>query len=517
MNTTTTENKQVTRAAVYTRISRDKSGERLGVQRQLESCRALAVQLGWEIDASHIYSDDDLSAFTGRKRPGFENMLAALRAGEIAGLLCWHPDRLYRRLDDLVRLFEAAPGVEIRSVNGGALDLSNASGKMLATILGGVASYESEHKIERQLAAARQKAEKGKPQWKRAFGYLPDTRDKRDDDGTRQIDPKTGPLVVQAYAALLAGSTLMDICQLFNDAQAFGMNGKPWTPTTVSLFMRSPRNAGLREYRGELVYGKDGKPVKGTWPPLVPVSTWRAAQADVLNAPDRKKPGRKSVRRHPLTSVMRCGKPGCGGYLAGNWVMTKTGGQPGRPKAGEPKPTHDGQVKHSITYSCRKCHGVAVRAEHAEPLLRKLVGGRLALPDAENLLKAEGLDDAEAEALRVESTSLYAQIAAAEAEYDDGIIDGRRLAARVERVNDKLAVIRRKEHDAERVRVLDGIPLGRPAAVAAVAALSDDRFRAVLGLLCEITVAPVGKGGKRFDRKRVQVRWHHPVHGDIAA
>ena len=33
--------------------------------------------------------------------------------------------------------------------------------------------------------AARARAERGRPQWKRAFGYVPDTRRKEDDDGTR--------------------------------------------------------------------------------------------------------------------------------------------------------------------------------------------------------------------------------------------------------------------------------------------------------------------------------------------
>ena len=51
------------------------------------------------------------------------------------------------------------------------------------------------------------------------------------------------------------------------------------------MFLRKPRNAGLRAHNGEIVG-------KGTWPALVDESTWRAAQA-VLNAPGRA-PGRKS-------------------------------------------------------------------------------------------------------------------------------------------------------------------------------------------------------------------------------
>jgi hypothetical protein len=48
-----------------------------------------------------------------------------------------------------------------------------------------------------------------------------------------------------------------------------GVNGEPWSASTLSLFLCSRRNAGLRSHNGEIVLGEDGQPVKGTWPPLV--------------------------------------------------------------------------------------------------------------------------------------------------------------------------------------------------------------------------------------------------------
>ena len=39
----------MTRAAIYSRISRDFTGERAGVARQEEDCRAKASALGWEV------------------------------------------------------------------------------------------------------------------------------------------------------------------------------------------------------------------------------------------------------------------------------------------------------------------------------------------------------------------------------------------------------------------------------------------------------------------------------------
>ena len=119
------------RAAIYTRISLDETGEGLGVQRQLEDCLALADRIGWEVVAH--YDDNDRSAYNHRKpRPGYQALLEAMRAGEFEALLCWHTDRLYRRMGDLETLIEIADekAVQIRTVEGGDLDLSTSAGRM---------------------------------------------------------------------------------------------------------------------------------------------------------------------------------------------------------------------------------------------------------------------------------------------------------------------------------------------------------------------------------------------------
>ncbi|WP_313861316.1 recombinase family protein, partial [Mycobacterium sp.] len=64
------------RAAIYTRISLDQAGQGLGVARQLEDCRALADKLGWSV--VKCFDDNDISAFSGKRRPGFEAMLDAM-------------------------------------------------------------------------------------------------------------------------------------------------------------------------------------------------------------------------------------------------------------------------------------------------------------------------------------------------------------------------------------------------------------------------------------------------------
>ena len=105
------------RAAVYTRISQDATGQRAGVTPQLEDCEALADRLGWEV--THRYGDNDLPASSGPTRPSFEAMLTAMADSEFGAVICWHPDRLFRSTKDLERLIDIANGrqVQLRTVN----------------------------------------------------------------------------------------------------------------------------------------------------------------------------------------------------------------------------------------------------------------------------------------------------------------------------------------------------------------------------------------------------------------
>lgn len=166
-----------------------------------------------------------------------------------------------------------------------------------------------------------------------------------------------------------------------------------------------------------------------------------------------------------------------------------------------------GQNGSDIIYVCKRCRGVSVRAKHAEPIVHNLVAERLARADAVELLKAEQHDAAEAEQLRAEVNSLLAEIDNIAMERADGLLTGRQAKLATDRLEGRLEAVQARQRDAERVRVFDGIPLGTDAAPAAVAALSPDRFRAVLDVLAEVTVEPKGKSGNRFDPARVQVTW----------
>lgn len=75
---------------IYTRVSLDRTGEALAVSRQEQECRKLAKSLGLRV--LQVYTDNDISATTGKVRPGFEAMLDA----QPTAIIAWHQDRLLR-------------------------------------------------------------------------------------------------------------------------------------------------------------------------------------------------------------------------------------------------------------------------------------------------------------------------------------------------------------------------------------------------------------------------------------
>jgi len=114
----------VTRATIYLRQSQDKAGEGAAVSRQLDACRALCHDKGWTVDA--VLTDNDVSATTGRVRPGFE----ALLASNPKRIVVWHVDRLVRLSRDLERVIDL--GVNVYAVKSGHVDLSNPAGRAVA-------------------------------------------------------------------------------------------------------------------------------------------------------------------------------------------------------------------------------------------------------------------------------------------------------------------------------------------------------------------------------------------------
>jgi DNA invertase Pin-like site-specific DNA recombinase len=458
------------RAGCYCRISSDPQDKRAGVDRQREDTAVMCEVNGWT--PVGFYVDNDRSSTNGDKRPEWERLLADMRAGEIDAVVVWNQDRGWRKMADLedLRPAFASLGVRLATTNVGTIDFNNPDDIFRVQVSTALSEMEVAKMRVRQLRAHRQRAERGVPQGRHAFGYLSDYTP----------DPVTAPLVRQAYEAVIRGEKITAIAASFNKAGALGGNGKPWSASTMSLFLRKPRNCGLRSHNGVIVGD-------GNWEGLVDRDTWEAAQtvmARNVHAP-------KSVRKHLLTGVLRCGKAGCDGHLSGNWVR----------QAGNP----DAKCAYRLAYACKTCRGVSVRAEHVEPLLQVALVERLSRSDAAKLLRKTTFNAAEDRKLRNEERVLRAKLAQLGKDFASAPPEFTQAA--LADVQAKLDALADRQQDQDRRRVLDGIPLGTAEVGAAITALTPDRYRAVWGLLATITVLPVGKGGHAFDPDRIDLAW----------
>lgn len=402
------------RAAIYTRISQDSTGQALGVARQLAECRQLADRLGWTVAAT--FSDNDISAYKGKRRPGFEALLKAMAAGEVDALICWHTDRLYRSMRDLERVIETADAakIQLKTVQGGDLDLSTSAGRMLGRILGATARQESEHTAERRKLANAQRRAAG--QWRldgpRPFGYT---------KTGEPLEPEASALR-QAVSDVLAGKSLRSIATEWNAAGLTTTRGGKWTNLQLRRTLANPLNAALVAH---MPHGSRERRIvgPGEWEPLIDTDTHHGLVA-YLSDPARK-PGSAFLRKHMLSGVARCGI--CGAKLYTIY-----------PYRGKGKPSPP-------TYSCRESSGahVARIGSLLDEYVEALVLAWFSQPKTRKRLSAllNGGRSVDVKALRAKRDALAARMDELARQSIRGDITGSQLASGTAEFKQQLAGI----------------------------------------------------------------------------
>lgn len=461
------------RAAIYCRISQDREGAGLGVERQRKDCEALAKRLGWTIIATH--TDNDLSAYSGKPRPGYRALLEDLESGSADAVLVWHTDRLHRsprELEEFVDLCERHK-VTTQTVQAGELDLATPSGRAMARTLGAWARFEVEHKSERTRRAQLQAAQEGK--WlggSRPFGW--DVRD----SSSATLNRAEAREVRNATKAILAGASLGSVIRDWNTRGVRTATGKTWSYATVRQVLTRPRNAGLSDYHGEIVG-------KSKWPPLVTEDSWRALCA-LLADPERRTSTTNRIK-WLLVGIGRCGI--CGGPLRSATVASNraTG------------------TKRTI-YRCSVPGGghVARAAIPVDDLVHAVMIERLSRPDVFDLLAVE--TTADTEGLRVEAVALRLRLGEVADSFAEGAVTKGQMERATARVNTRL-----RQVEADMAHHARGGALASLAGAAKPASawprLPLDRQRAILQDLLTITVLPSGKRGNAFDPELVRIEW----------
>lgn len=459
------------RAALYVRISRDPSGDMLGVQRQEKACRELCEVNGWT-PVEPIYVDDDRSAYSGKPRPGYVALLDAVKAHDVDVVVAWAPDRLTRSTLDLESLIDTveAAKVDIATVQSGIYDLSTPSGRMSARVVGAVARYESEHKSARLRAKAAEIAATGRVGGggSRPYGF---------NDDRRTIRRPEAKVIRDAARRIVAGETIRGVVADLNDRNVSTVSGKNWTVTSLHRILVAPRTAGLRQHQGQTIG-------KADWSPILDETTHHQLRAILLD-PDRRK--NHSARRYLLTGYVFCG-------LCNAKLVARPRSDKARSYVCATGPGNSG---------CGKIRALAESLEdHVAAMIAEAVdSGALAAATV-----VEPTDDdvtTTAEIGRVE-----AELDALADDYADGAISRdtyKRAAARLDarRVDARKSLTAGATVDRRASVLSDPAPLGERWQE-----LNFDQRRVVIDAVVDrIVVGPALKGRNFFDPDRVSISW----------
>lgn len=452
------------RCALYCRISDDRSGEGLGIERQVADCRELVARRGGTVVGEFL--DNSRSATSGRRRPEYERLLAAVESGTIDTVVAWSLDRLVRRTADLERLIETCDRhrVAILLVRGSDMDLSTPSGQLVARMLGAVARHEVDAKSDRQRRESRQRADRGLPPGgRRAFGY----------SGVDVVQGEADA-VRDAYERLLSGKTLTSIAEHLTASGWKTTAGGTWNVTGVRSMLLNPRYVAQRWHLGAYVG-------PGAWPAIVDEATWEAARI-LLTTPGRKPEG---------SNVLRW--LGSGYYLCG------------RCKVDVPmKATYRGIVARGTQariYKCPKC-SISRVADPVDHYVSLVAVEYLRRPDLADLLAKPDVD---LKPLQVEAKNLRDRRKAIPRMFALGTFTEAEAAETRQHIDDRLAEISALFAGAAARPALAEV-LSAPDPGAAWLARTVQRQQAVLREVMTVRLLPVGPGRKPFDPESVDIQ-----------
>jgi site-specific DNA recombinase len=289
-----TNDRNAVKAAGYIRVSTaEQAEEGLSLGEQERRIRAHADAQGWNVTA--VYADRGLKGgIPLAERPAGAEALAAAQG--LDRLVVLKLDRLGRSAPDLLSVIGhfTACGCHVVSVSE-AIDTSTATGRLLRTVLAGVAEFERDRIGERVRDIDRARAAAGRPHGGlRAYGY------RYAEDGSGLVIVQAEAVVVRRiFAEYVAGRSQLAITRdLIRDGVPTARGGR-WHQGTVRSMLANPIHAGLIEHEGETFPGEHEA--------IIDLTTWERAKALRATKARTHGPGRPPAGRHLFRrGMLRC-------------------------------------------------------------------------------------------------------------------------------------------------------------------------------------------------------------------
>ncbi|MCX4477003.1 recombinase family protein [Streptomyces cellulosae] len=262
-------------------------------------CRVVGVASDLNVSATKVppWKRKELGDWLNNRSPEFDE------------ILFWKLDRFVRRLSDLSTMIEWSlkRGKNLVSKND-SLDLTTTAGKIMVTIIGGIAEIEAANTSTRvtslwDYAKSQEEWLIGKP----AYGYVTD----EDDTGrvVLVIDPEAHKALHWARRMALRGRSARFMVRCLKRA---GLMSQGLTVVTLLRRLRNPALLGYRveedknggQRRSKPVLGKDGKPIRVA-PPIFTEEEFETLGA-ALDKRMKKQPPRRPGGATQFLGVLLC-------------------------------------------------------------------------------------------------------------------------------------------------------------------------------------------------------------------
>ena len=259
-------------AAIYARKSTDQAGfsdETKSVTRQVEHARIYATRKGWTVGDEHVFVDDGVSGAEFATRPGFLELMNALKPRPPFQVLVMSEEsRLGREQIEvayaLKRLVQAGVRVWLY-LEDRERSLDSPTDKLLMSVTAFADELERERARQRTHDALMRKAVAGRVTGGVVFGYAnrevlaegPESNSPhRRSYVERVIDPEAAAVIRRIFELCTAGWGVKRIAKALNEERAPAptprRRGRPrsWAPSSVREILHRPL------YRGEIVWNR---------------------------------------------------------------------------------------------------------------------------------------------------------------------------------------------------------------------------------------------------------------------
>ena len=288
---------------IYARFSSHNQRD-VSIEQQEKACREFAAQKG--ITVAEVYSDAAMSGKTDR-RPNFQRMIRDAEHGRFRYVIAWKSNRMGRNM-----LYAMMNETKLREMGVECLYVEEdfddtAAGRFALRNMMNVNQFYSENMAEDILRGLMDNANKCMVNGPLPLGY------QRGEDGRYAINEAEAKLVREVFEKYLAGMTLQDIQDSFNERGLKTKKGGPWNKGSFHRMLTNEKYIGNYSYNGVVV--------ENGVPPIISKEDFYTVQRKLKEK--KAVAGRKESGVYLLTGKLFCGH--CGSPMVGISGTSKTG------------------------------------------------------------------------------------------------------------------------------------------------------------------------------------------------